>query len=79
VSSADLDDHLRYLLAILFPPTAEDKLTRLRDLMRQDGLQADVSCFWYGEAGAQPPTISEAVRAAFARLPAVIETDFHAD
>ena len=38
--------------------------------------EAHVSCFWYGSYGAQPPSIPEEIRAALARLPAAIETDF---
>jgi len=78
-ASADLDAHLRYLLAILFPPNSEERIQRLRDLMREDRLEADVNCFWYGRAGAEFPMIGEDVRAAFASLPATIETDFHTD
>jgi hypothetical protein len=79
VSSPELDDHLRYLLAILFPQNSEDRIRRLHDLMSEDELAADVDCFWYGKAGAAFPVISEDVRAALARLPAAIETDFQTD
>jgi Domain of unknown function (DUF4279) len=79
MSSSGLDDPLGYLLAILCPQDTEDTLRRLHDLMREDRLQADVSCFWYGKAGARPPGISAAICAALARLPAEIETDFWTD
>jgi hypothetical protein len=79
VDSADLNEHLTYLLAILFPANGEELVERLRTLMEDNGLEADVSCFWYGEHGARPPVVSEEVRAAFARLPATIETDFDTD
>jgi hypothetical protein len=75
----DLDNHLRYLLSILFPGGCDDKLGMLRDLMREEQLKADVGCFWYGKSGAAFPVIPEELRAAFARLPADIETDFHTD
>lgn len=47
--------------------------------MREEELEADVSCFWYGESGAHPPVIPDDVRNALARLPANIETDFQVD
>jgi Domain of unknown function (DUF4279) len=79
VTDADLDRHLKYLLAILFPDNSEKRMTQLHELMRDAQLRADVTCFWYGKPGAPPPSISESTRAAFARLPAEIETDFHTD
>jgi hypothetical protein len=79
VLSANLDDHLRYLLAILFASDWDRRLRRLRDLMREEEIEADVTCFWYGGAGAQPPVIPPDVRAALARLPAAIVTDFETD
>ena len=54
-------------------------IDRLRTLMRDDGLEADISCFWYGEKGAKPPQIPEEIRAGFARIGATIETDFDSD
>jgi hypothetical protein len=77
ISSIELDEHLRYLLAMLFPADTRGRLDRLRELMREQQIAADVSCFWYGEAGAEAPVIAEDVRSALARLPAEIETDFH--
>jgi hypothetical protein len=79
VDSADLNEHLAYLLAILFPANSEELVDRLRALMHDKGIEADVSCFWYGEHGAQPPVVPEDFRASFARLPATIETDFDTD
>ena len=79
LESPDLNAHLAYLLAILFPANAEELVHRLRALMRDKGIEADVSCFWHGEHGAQPPVVREDLRAAFARLPATIETDFDTD
>ena len=79
VEGADLDRHLSYLLGVLFPAGGEEKIERLRTLMKTRGITADVACFWYGKAGAQPPIIPKQVRDAFARLPARIETDFDTD
>jgi hypothetical protein len=79
VPDADLDRHLRYLLAVLLPEKSEAKVTRLQELMRDEKIKADVSCFWYGQSGAQLPVIAEDMRKILARLPAEIETDFQTD
>ena len=79
VDSGDLNDHLAYLLKLLFSPGEAQRLERLRSLMHEDGLEVDISCFWHGERGALPPVVSAATRNAFARLPATIETDFDTD
>ena len=42
-------------------------------------VEADVSCFWYGVAGAHFPEIPAFARDIFARLSATIETDFDTD
>jgi uncharacterized protein DUF4279 len=79
VDSKDLNDHLHYLLAIVFPGGGEDKLSRLRALMNEWGVAADATCFWYGERGARQPVIRADIRERFAKLPAAIETDFDTD
>src|SRR3954454_180929 len=79
VHSSDLNDHLDYLLEIVCPDCSDNRLAALRDLMRDDGLEADVPCFWHGEAGARPPIIRDDIRERFARIPATIETDFDTD
>ena len=79
VHSKDLNDHLIYLLTIVFPGDAEDKLNRLRALMNERGVEADATCFWYGERGARPPVIRADIRERLAKLPAAIETDFDTD
>jgi hypothetical protein len=71
--------HFTYLLGVLFPAGDKRLLEPLRALMRGDDLAADVGCFWYGEHGAEPPLISEKIRAAFAEIGATIETDFDTD
>jgi hypothetical protein len=79
VHSLELESHLRYLLAILFPGSSDARIGNLHELMREEQIEADVSCFWYGKSGTKPPLIPEDVRTALARLPAEIETDFHTD
>ena len=79
VKSGELSDHLAYLKAVIFPPGGDDLVAPLQMLMREEGLTADVSCFWYGEQGAEPPVIPEEIRAAFSRIGATIETDFDSD
>ena len=79
VTDADLDRHLKYLLAVLSADNSEKRMTQLHELMREAQLRADVTCFWYGKPGSPAPLISESTRIALARLPAKIETDFHTD
>jgi Domain of unknown function (DUF4279) len=81
LKSDELNDHLVYLKAIVFPtPTgANDLVVPLKMLMRADGLTAELSCFWYGEHGASEPEIPEDIRAAFSQIGATIETDFDTD
>lgn len=74
--SLDLKDHFKELLSVLFPEGSSRLIEPLRELMREEGLEADVTCFWYGEHGATPPEIPEETRAAFAQIGATIETDF---
>ena len=57
----------------------EERLVRLREVMARDNLKADVSCFWHGAAGEQPPAISAEKTAKLRALPAEIETDFDTD
>src|SRR6266849_2635603 len=79
VSSNELHDHFAYLRAVIFPTAGPDLVMPLQKVMREDGLTADISCFWYGEHGATPPVISEEIREAFAKIGATIETDFDTD
>lgn len=79
VPDPDLGGHLKYLVAVLVSGNFEERLRELHDLMREEQIEADVSCFWYGKSGAQPPVIPEDVRTVLARLPAKIEMDFHTD
>jgi hypothetical protein len=79
VDSNELTDHLRYLVAILSPTVASDHIAALRQLLEQDGLEADVSCFWHGRAGAEKPLVARFAADAFARLGASLETDFDTD
>ena len=79
VQSADLVDHLAYLREVIFPAAGANLVAPIKMLVRDDDLEADVSCFWYGEHGASPPVIPEEIRAAFARIGATIELDFDTD
>jgi hypothetical protein len=79
IDSTDLEVHFAYLLGVLFPGGAKKVAQSLRALMAEDGLTADVGCFWYGEHGAKPPVIPKAIRAAFAEIDAVIQPDFDTD
>ena len=76
VRSSDVIDHLRYLLTVVFPENSGDSVKRLRDLLRDGHIEADVPVFLHGTAGQPRPTIPDDVREAFRRLPAKIEQDF---
>jgi hypothetical protein len=79
VDSNELADHLRYIIDILCPEGRLDRINALRELMVQCGLEADVSCFWYGNAGVRHPAIPAFAKKVFDRLGATIETDFQTD
>jgi hypothetical protein len=79
LESLELVDHFRRLLDVLFPAGSRERIGPVRALMHEEELEADVTCFWYGEHGATPPAIPDEIRAAFARIGATIETDFDTD
>jgi Domain of unknown function (DUF4279) len=79
VRSSDLNEHLQYLLAVLFPRGSNDRVERLRALLRDGRITADVNCFWYGAPGSRVPAIPDEITTAFARLPARIEQDLYAE
>jgi hypothetical protein len=79
VASADINRHLDYLVGLIFRgPAEEDRLAQLREMMARDGVKADVSCFWHGEAGEKVPSIRGHAIKTLRDLPAEIETDFDA-
>jgi Domain of unknown function (DUF4279) len=77
VQSSDLNDHLRYLLTVLFPSNSSDRVNNLRDMLHDGHIEADVNCFWYGAPGTSSPMIPSNIRTALDQIPARIETDFH--
>jgi hypothetical protein len=80
VKHANLDRHLEYLISLIFGgPDDKDRLHELHELMTNDGITADVSCFWHGNSGEKPPSIPDWVTVALRDLPAEIETDFDTD
>jgi hypothetical protein len=78
VDSRDLGQHISYLVKLIFEHDA-DRSARLRQLIMDRGLNAHVSCFWHGKAGARAPEIAASAIDAFNQLPADIETDFATD
>lgn len=76
VDSLDLNDHLEYLLRILYPNGERDRVERLHHLMRDGHIEANVGCFWAGRPEAPRPAIPPQFRKRFSKLPAVIEEDF---
>jgi hypothetical protein len=79
VTSQQLADHLDYILNVISPNTGPDHVPALRDLMANDGIEAEISCFWHGTVGALPPDIPAGIRKAIERLGATIEFDFDTD
>ena len=79
VDSPDLNDHLEHLLSVVFSGSGQDRLTPLHTFIHENGLVADVPCFWHGEHGAKPPVIRDDIRERLARIPAEIEEDFDTD
>jgi|SRR5579884_3163625 len=79
VESDDLNDHLDYLLSLVSPQRGQDRLAKLQSLLRKDGLEADIPCFWHGSHGARPPSIREDVRERLAQIPARLDEDFDTD
>lgn len=80
VASPRLDDHLNYLLRVLWP--AQDKIERLvaiRNLIAKRGLKANVTLFWHGHAKAKRPSVHPVWSEFFKLLPADIQTDFDVD
>ena len=78
VESTELADHLDYLKRILFQSGGQ-LIGPLCTVMRDDGLEAEIDCFWHGERNAASPEIPETIRGAFAQIGAAIETDFDTD
>jgi hypothetical protein len=76
VPSTEVIDHLRYLIGVLFPDGADDRINPLRHLLRDRHIEADVLVFWHGEPGQPQPTIPDSIRTTFRRVPAQIEQDF---
>jgi hypothetical protein len=54
----------------------DHRLKELWEIMKRENLQAHVTCFWRGPAGAHEPSISSFEVAALRRLPADIQPDF---
>jgi len=81
VKSPDLGQHLDFLTNLLSqgPQDQSDRLVELREVMVRDDLKADVSCFWHGKAGEQPPAIPPEKTKKLRSLPAEIEADFDTD
>jgi hypothetical protein len=83
VGSPDLGPHLDFLDCLLSHHTPGDKtrISRLQTMMAEDGVKADVSFFWHGQAGEPQPMIRDSanVMKTLRGLPAKIEIDFDTD
>ncbi len=84
VASASLADHVAFLALLLardpVNPLADPaKFLRLQETMRQQALQAVVTCFWHGPPTVRKPSIPRPILELFRLLPAEVETDFEVD
>jgi hypothetical protein len=50
--------------------------SELSALLKETGAKAHVTCFWFGRAGAEKPTLAPLMTKVFKLLPADVETDF---
>ena len=75
-----LSDHLEFITRLLHGLDGSTKpLQALQRLLRRHELDATVTCFSYGLAGAKQPSIPRSISALLRELPARIETDFVED
>lgn len=80
VSGNNLDDHLGYILRMLFMPSGDAaRLFAFRDLLKKKNLKAHLTVFWHGRAGSKKPVLSPSVEALLKVLPADIQVDFDTD
>lgn len=77
VQSDRLQDHLAVIGELL--SARQERFAGIRDVVREHGDWAGVSCFWYGPAGAEEPTVPASFRDLIGRLGGTVETDFHRD
>jgi len=76
IQSKDVVDHLNALERIIAPFGDQDnRLNEIRDIMQRKNLQAHVTFFWRGRAGAKHPSIPSVATVPLRRLPADIEAD----
>jgi hypothetical protein len=67
--------HLGYLLKQL----SNGRLQAFKDLLRQNALQAVLTCFWSGPPNKTPPILPDTLRRFLQSIPIAIEIDFAAD
>ena len=72
--------HLHRILSLLYPAPGDfSRVERLRELLDREHARAEVSCFWYGKPGTDPPIIPKEWRDRLRQINAKnIETEFHA-
>lgn len=75
VHSSNLNDHLLYLVKILFPDDSNERVEQLHKLMSSGDVEADVGCFWLGSEAR--PIIAKSIKDALKKVPIHIEKDFH--
>lgn len=76
IQSNDIVDHLNFLERIVAPfGDRDDRLKKIRDIMKRRNLQAHVTFFWRGRPGATRPSIPSVATDTLRRLPADVEAD----
>lgn len=80
VASRNLDDHISYLIGLLWPtPDKIERLIDLRQIIAKRGLKAHVTLFWHGRPRGKKPTVHPFLADFFEILPADIQLDFDVD
>jgi len=77
VPGDDLHNHLAFVQKLLSPwPGDNDRIAKLRDILKRTRSAAHVTCFWRGDPGDLTPRIPDRFKSAVLPLSADIEADF---
>lgn len=81
VASDRLSDHVAFIALLLSRDVASPlndaaKFLKIQEIVRQQALQAVVTCFWHGPAAAKQPSVPRPMIELLKLLPAEIEMDF---
>ncbi|MEL6059406.1 MULTISPECIES: DUF4279 domain-containing protein [unclassified Methylobacterium] len=76
LGTPELSDHIAFIVDILAGADKDQTFDRLKSAVGAASLSTLVTLFWFGQAGAQPPTIDPRLEGLVRRLRGAIETDF---